>query len=49
MVLWEMRKSGSEMYEMAGCGVRKRAHFGRSLLTCDLFIMCLQVSSVWGT
>jgi hypothetical protein len=49
MVLWELRKSGSEIYEMADCGVRKRAHFGRSLLTCDLFIMCVQVNSVRGS
>jgi len=35
MVLWEVCTSGSEMCEMAGCGVRKRAHFGGPLLNCN--------------
>jgi len=45
MVLWKVLKNGSEMYEMAGCGVRKCAHFRSSLLHCDLIIMCGQVDS----
>ena len=43
MVVWEVRKSGSDMCEMAGCGVRKCAHCGSSFCCyIVIYLLCFR-------